>query len=466
MVNKKTRNSIIRFCRFSYQPLTFSLSAMAAQYDDSQAEAEEEDENTFSFISHLSGTLCVLDCSEDMTSKDPQTGISSIVLSLEAIKSTYCNKLISGSRDYLGVVLCGVDSKTNDYPGLHVLLPLDIPDKSCVEVLEKTVSDFMKGTFQFGYSHSYSSYHLLWTCNSIFTSCIKKLGNRTAMIFTNVSQPLNMDKKTRQLAITKARDMSELGISISVITLPTADGSQFDMEKFYSAIVPDQELISPTNDIEDLTMRVHRRESKISLTQNINFVVSEDMTVGVRLARLYGDTPSKNLNLCSKTNEPVVRVSTTVREADRTVLLPHEVYRSVKCGTETVLFSQEETDQMKIRTAKGLYLIGFQPASKVKMHHVAGTSLFVRPCDHVYTGSSDFLSALLERLSARGLVAMCHCVPIEGNTGFVGALVPQKEVRSVVKGIIRLSFQCYIAPFLLWLACFHESLMDIIVQYE
>ena len=401
---------------------------MASEWEDPQDEDEEET-SSFSFTSSLSGTLCVVDCSEEMLAKDAETGVARVVLALEAIKATYCNKLISGSLDHIGVLLCGTDTKTNDYPGLHVLLPLDTPDKSCVEVLQRTSNEFAAEKFQFGRGQVYSPYHLLWTCSSIYTSCIIKLGTRLVMIFTNVSEPHDLDSKTRQLATTKARDMSELGITISIITLPPVDGGEFEMDKFYSALVPDHEVTNPTNDIEDLSQRVHRRESKVRMTTSINFVVNPELTIGVKCCNLFGEAAAKHVNLCSKTNEPVVTVSSVVRETDRSILLPHEVYRSCKMGNDTVIFSKDEVDQMKVQSDKGIYIIGFRPAADIKPHHVAGKSLFIRPCETVFNGSTDFFVALLTRLHARNMVGVVHCVPREGTAGYIGALVPQMEER-------------------------------------
>ncbi|XP_063679287.1 X-ray repair cross-complementing protein 6-like [Bolinopsis microptera] len=402
---------------------------MESEFDDPFETDEYQEEGSFSFTSSLSGTLCVVDCSDEMLTKDNETGVSRVVLALEAIKATYCNKLISGSLDHIGVLLCGTDTKTNDYQGLHVLLPLDTPDKTCVDILQRTSNEFASGKYQFGHGQVYSPYHLLWTCSSIYTSCVKKLGTRLVMIFTNVSEPHNIDTKTRQLAATKARDMSELGITISIITLPSVDGSQFDMDKFYSVLVPDHEVTNPTNDIEDLSMRVHRRESKVRMTANINFVVNPELTIGVKCCNLFGESTAKHVNLCSKTNEPVVCVSSVVRETDRSVLLPHEVYRSCKLGEETVIFGQDEVDQMKVQSDKGIYLIGFRPAGDIKFHHVAGKSTFIRPCETVFNGSTDFFVALLKRLHARKMVGMVHCVSREGTPGYIGALLPQLEQR-------------------------------------
>ena len=402
---------------------------MAYEFDDDEYEDElDANENSFSFSFAPCGTLCVVDCTDDMLVKDPETGISRVVLALEAIKSTYCNKLISGSRDFIGVILCGTATKTNDYPGLHVLLPLDSPDKTCVDLLQKTIKEFMSGQCQFGQGEDYSPYHLLWTCNSVYTSCVKKLGTRVVMMFTNVAEPSNLDSKTRTLATTKARDMSELGITISIITLPTVSGAEFNMDRFYAALVPDHELTNPTNDIEDLSQRVHRRETKVRMLKSLNLVISPELTIGVQCCNLYGEPTVKHVNLCSKTSEPVVCVSTVVRESDRAVLLPHEIHKSCKLGSETVVFSAQEIGQMKVHVDKGFYILGFRP-NEVKFHHVAGTSLFLRPCETVFNGSTEFFMALLNRLAAREMIALCHCVPREGSTGFIGAMIPQLEER-------------------------------------
>ena len=44
-------------------------------YNPEVNEEEEEFESTFSFVSSLSGVLCVVDCSEEMLFKDEETGL-------------------------------------------------------------------------------------------------------------------------------------------------------------------------------------------------------------------------------------------------------------------------------------------------------------------------------------------------------------------------------------------------------
>ena len=395
-------------------------------------EEGEEDEEEKVWLASTNAVMYVVDCSADMLVKDSATGLSPLCLSLEAIRSVYCNKLIGGSKDYLAVMLCGTETECNNHSGLHVLLPLDVPDRSCVAVLEKLVKSCESGSYEFGAGKDYSPYNLLWTCNSLYNSCTKKLGIRQVMMFTNVSKPSNTDAKTAQLTLTKARDMAEIGISIMLMPLKPSNGSDFNIEDFYTSLLSDTELVAPTSDLEDLSQRVHKKEGVLRTYGEIPFILGPGLQMGIKMYHLVSLDTSKStfIQMCAKTNEEVHSVSNQVREDTRAVLLPHEVFRKCQFGSEELMFNVEEMKEMVNLRDKGLYLLGFKPASEaVKMHQQVAKATFIRPSEDMVGGSSDIFKALLDRCIARNVVPICHCVPRAGTCGTIVALLPKEERR-------------------------------------
>ena len=264
----------------------------------------------------------------------------------------------------------------------------------------------------------------------MFTSCPKKLRNRQVMILTNVPEPYGVDKQENKLAVTKARDMSELGITIDLLPLKPTNGEDFDLKRFYSSLVPDEEFVKPATDLETLSERVHRRETKLRRLANLPLVVGGEFTIGIECYSMFGSSKIPYQNLCSKTSRPVTCQTNLVTEDTRKVLLHHEQYQAAQFGSEKITFSHTEAEAMKLQTDKGVYLIGFKPANDAfKLHHVSGKSTFVRPSESLYKGSSNFFVALLERCLARDVVPLVHCVPRAGTIGYIAILLPQQELR-------------------------------------
>jgi len=217
-----------------------------------------------------------------------------------------------------------------------------------------------------------------------------------------------------------------------LMPLKPSNGSDFNIEDFYAALLPDTELVAPTSDLEDLSQRVHKKEGVLRTYGEIPFILGPGLQMGIKMYHLVSPDTSRStfIQMCAKTNDEVQTVSTQVREDTRAVLLPHEVYRKCQFGSEELLFDVEEMKEMVNLRDKGLYLLGFKPtAEAVKMHHQVAKSTFIRPSEDMVGGSSSIFMALLERCLARNVVPICHCVPRAGTCGAIVALLPKEEKR-------------------------------------
>ena len=82
--------------------------------------------------------------------------------------SAYTDKIISNESDLLGICLYGTEKNENfnDFKGVYVLQPLDIPDAQRILSLEEILEKWKENNvFEFGfYDDEFPLADALWTC--------------------------------------------------------------------------------------------------------------------------------------------------------------------------------------------------------------------------------------------------------------------------------------------------------------
>jgi len=87
---------------------------------------------------------------------------------------------------------------------------------------------------------------------------------------------------------------------------------------------------------------------------------------------------------------------------------------------------EDQTDNKGV--SGSLHLIGFRPSSFLKPEYCVGHSCFLYPQDDRISGSGVVMSALINRLHERGLIAIARAMPKANSSLQLVALVPQVEV--------------------------------------
>lgn len=81
--------------------------------------------------------------------------------------------------------------------------------------------------------------------------------------------------------------------------------------------------------------------------------------------------------------------------------------KSIAIGGEKVSFKPEEVAQMKQLLPPGIRLLGFKPASVIKMTNHLRSSLFLYPNESYINGSTTLYRALYEKCLEKNQVAIC-----------------------------------------------------------
>jgi hypothetical protein len=110
---------------------------------------------------------------------------------------------------------------------------LDVPDAQRILDLESLITK--KTDFSSDIGHAESDFPFqdaLWTCSTLFSSSMTKVGHKRIFLFTNEDNPNSGDAHGRAQAIQRAKDLGELGIDIELFSM-NKPGQVFDPTKFY-----------------------------------------------------------------------------------------------------------------------------------------------------------------------------------------------------------------------------------------
>lgn len=160
------------------------------------------------------------------------------LLFIQATHNTFINKILTSDKDLVGVIFFGT-TKTqnpNGFKHIYVLQDLDTPGVQQIRQLEDMKQSDYDFEGEFGCDDTYSLAEALWTCANVFSACAQRTSSKRIMLFTNTDDPHAGDAGLKLQTQTKARDLSEIGISIDLLHLAKA-GQRFDLNAFYADII-------------------------------------------------------------------------------------------------------------------------------------------------------------------------------------------------------------------------------------
>lgn len=156
-------------------------------------------------------------------------------------------RIIAQPKDMMGLIFFGTEeskfrdktSSASHYPHCYVQLDLDVPSAEAVRALKDMAEN---GDDPDGILHPAGGpppiRDMLFCANQIFTTGAPNFGSRRLFIITDNDDPFAGDKKTREQAAVRAKDLFDLGVTIELFPV-SRPGRPFDLEKFYT--------VSPTS---------------------------------------------------------------------------------------------------------------------------------------------------------------------------------------------------------------------------
>ncbi|XP_040922381.1 X-ray repair cross-complementing protein 6 [Toxotes jaculatrix] len=408
------------------------------QNEDEEEEREEGEQSGGDYkITGRDSLVFLVDASKEMFIKGEDGQPSNFDMTMQVVRSVYTSKIISSHRDLVALVFYGTEQSKNprnSFKHVYVYHDLDEPGAKRVQDVDALRGE--KGAQHAAETMGTGETSLgdaLWCCANLYSDIKLRLSHKRLMIFTCRDEPHEGNSTKDRQARTKASDLKETGVVIDLMHLMKPGG--FDVSLFFCDIVspPEDESelglqLEPCDKLEDLTKRVRAKEQKKRTMARLNLCLGEgiNVAVGIYATAVTARKPGA-IRLYRETNEPVRSKTRTFHTQTGSLLLPSDIKKAQVYGKKKIVMEKDEVDSIKKFDDPGLYLIGFKPMEKLKLHHHIRPSVFLYPEEHEVKGSACLFSALLAKCSEKNVFALCRCISRRNYPPRFVALVPQKE---------------------------------------
>lgn len=402
------------------------------------------------------------------TSSDSKKGDSSSPL-LAALKSAYHlmqQRIISTPKDLMGILLYGTegtkfydedeDSKGGySFPHCYLLTDLDVPEADDVKALKELVEaeDPESNKLFRPSKESVTMSNVLFCANQVFQQKAANFTSRRLFIVTDNDDPHASNKEYRSQATVRAKDLYDLGVTIELFPISTADHS-FDTKLFWDDIVyrsspsdpeaivynppslvdaKSTKLLSGGDGITLLQSLLSTIQSKVApkraLFSSVPLELAPDLKIGVKGYLLYKhQKPARSSYIYLGGEKPAIVTGFTEQVAeddfDSRPVEKAEIRKAYTFGGEKITFSDEEAKQLRSWGDPVIRLIGFKPWSKLPMWANIKNSTFLYPSEEDFIGSTRVYSALYQKLRKDFLFGLTWFVPRKNATPVMAAMVP------------------------------------------
>ncbi len=370
---------------------------------------------------------------------------------MKVIADTLADLIIASDTDQVGVCLYGTvkHKNTNSFPHIYVLHPLDVPDAAAIKKMrdmadapDATVGDLgslTSTTFKFDYA--------LWVCQTMFAEVKYANTVKSIHIMTNCSDPAEGDDRMLRDSIQKGNDLRSTGVEMFLYKMRSP--KRFLTGNFFKEVMGFPEDTDPdkhdhvlnASTYEHLENGVKSRRHSVRSTGTAPlYFFDEQFFISVTVHTLVQKaTKPGAINLEARTNKPVKVESSTVSEDTGEILLENQLGRRYDRygGAQHIVFQTNELKEMKDFGPSAIRLIGFRDADALKVHHNIKHSSFLQPDEEIVGGSTTAFAALVQKMEAKGVIALASIIPRRSAVPRLCALLPQLLVQGDSGEVIR-----------------------------
>nr|XP_057918608.1 X-ray repair cross-complementing protein 6 [Doryrhamphus excisus] len=404
--------------------------------EDEGQEEGEQPEGEYKVLGRDS-LVFLVDASKEMFIKGEDGELSNFDMTMQVVRSVYTRKIINSPRDLIALVFYSTKQSkdpTNSFKHVYVYHSLSEPGAKRVQEVDALRGE--KGAQLAAETMGSGDTSLpdaLWCCANLYRDCKLRLGHKRLLIFTCRDGPHGGDGTKDRQARTQASDLKETGVFIDLMHLMKPGG--FDISLFFRDIISPPEdasdlglQLEPCAKLEDLQKRVRAKERKKRTIARLNLRLGEGMNVAVGMySTAVTVRKAAPIKLYRESNEPVRSKTRTFHTQTGSLLLPSEIKKAQVYGKKQIVMEKDEVDAIKKFDDPGLFLIGFKPMERLKLHHHIRPSVFLYPEEGEVQGSSCLFSALMTKCMERNVFALCRCISRRNYPPRFVALVPQKE---------------------------------------
>uniref|UniRef100_A0A668TXR4 DNA helicase n=1 Tax=Oreochromis aureus TaxID=47969 RepID=A0A668TXR4_OREAU len=360
------------------------------QNEDEEGEEEEGEHSGRDYkITGRDSLVFLVDASKEMFIKGEDGEPSNFDMTMQVVRTVYTSKIISSDKDLVALVFYGTEESKNPRNSFkHVYVYHDLSEPGAKRVQEVDALRGEKGAKLAAETIGSGETSLgdaLWCCANLYSDIKLRLSHKRLMIFTCRDEPHGGDSVKDRQARTKASDLKETGVVIDLMHLMKPGG--FDISLFFCDIVspPEDESelglqLQPSDKLEDLLKRVRAKELKKRALARLNLCLGEGINVAVGIyATAVAARKPGSIKLYRETNEPVRSKTRTFHTQTGSLLLPSEIKKAQYYGGKEIVMERDEVDAIKKFDDPGLFLIGFKPMEKLKLHHHIRPAVFLYP---------------------------------------------------------------------------------------
>lgn len=385
----------------------------------------------------------------DPKRKRKARSVSAVRTAIECAYQILQQRIISDPNDMMGILLFGTEEtkfpEGATYEHCYLLMDLDIPDATSIKRLKEIVEDEKEFNKLMKPSKTKASMaNVLFGANQIFTTKAANFTSRRLFIITDDDDPHKDEKTTQKAAITRARDLYDLGIRIEPFYVSNPGQKPFDTALFY------EDIIYRSGEADDDDAPLHLKptnDGKIRLKEMINGIKSKttpkrayftsqiELGPGVKIGvkgflMMKRQEPSRACWVYTHGEKSQIAQLETQRIAEDTVkkVTSEEIVRAYKFGGEQVLFTPEELKQLRHFDDPIIRIIGFKPKSELKFEYNVRTSTFIYPDETDIVGSIRTFTALHKKLLKSDKIGIAWHVPRRNAGPVLAALVPTEEI--------------------------------------
>ncbi|KAH7110557.1 DNA-dependent protein kinase [Dendryphion nanum] len=362
-------------------------------------------------------------------------------------------RIISNPNDMMGILLFGTEKTDlkdgdNTFQHCYLLSDLNVPSAQDVKRLRDLVEDEdQAGALLKPAPEGASIATVIFCANQIFTTKAPNFSSRRLFLVTDNDYPIQL-KQDKDTAITRARDLYDLGCTIDLFPISRADHA-FDRTRFYDDLVypaspsdPDAlaSTVSPTKVahsgdgislLKQLLSSINSKAAPRRALFSLPLELGPGLRIGVKgFIMIKRQEHVKSCYVWVGGEKVQIATGTTSHMADDTarVVEKGEMRKAYKFGGDTITFTPEEFIQ--IRQCFGepiIRVIGFKPLSAAPIWANTGKSTFIYPSEAEFVGSTRVFSALHHKLLKSKKMAVAWFIARKNAAPVIAAIIPGAE---------------------------------------
>jgi ATP-dependent DNA helicase 2 subunit 1 len=402
------------------------------------------------FAIHVSPTMLERPPKSENTKADRDSPTSA------ALKCAYQlmqQRIISNPNDMMGILLFGTEkTQLSDgdttFQHCYLLADLDVPSAQDVKRLRELVEDEDEAEKVLKPAKDGASIATVLFCaNQIFTTKAPNFSSRRLFLVTDDDYPVKV-KSDKDTAVTRARDLYDLGCTIDLFPISQPDQS-FDRSRFYDDLVyptspsdPDALVSVPSMTkvaksgegitlLKQLLSSINSKATPRRALFSLPLELGPDLRIGVKgYILIKRQEHTKSCYVWVGGDKPQIVSSSTTHMADDTAreIEKTELRKAYKFGGDAITFTPEEI--IKIRQAFGdpvIRIIGFKPLSSLPIWANINKATFIYPSEVDFIGSTRVFSALRQKLLKSKKMGLVWFISRRNAAPILAALIPAAE---------------------------------------